>query len=181
MTTNPLTNFIKATVEKSRTCAEKETSENYESLDNMIRQLGVLARELMQDQLKNAYRNIAEKLENGTPLSSAEQETLDYLIVGDARAYLAQEKDFANWKARVDSLTQEIVRLEAAGLATTQELLNLQAVCLEAKAVLPDITYYLREKERIERFETSTRTAITAESGKILAEVVEEMMQSPKM
>jgi hypothetical protein len=166
MTSNPLTNFIKATVEKSRTCAEKETSENYESLDNMLRQLGVMARELMQDQLKNAYRNIAEKLENGTPLSPSEQDTLDCLIVGDARAYLAQEQDFANWRAR---------------LSTTQELLSLQAVCLEAKAVLPDITYYLREKERIERFESSTRNALTAESGKLLAEVVEEMMQSPRM
>ncbi len=181
MTTNPLTNFIKATVEKSRTCAEKETSENYESLDNMLRQLGVLARELMQDQLKNAYRNIAEKLENGTSLSPSEQETLDCLIVGEARAYLEQEKDFANWKDRMDRLTQEIVRLEEGGLSTTQELLHLQAVCLEAKAVLPDIIYYLREKERIERFENSTRNALTAESGRILAEVVEEMMQSPRM
>jgi hypothetical protein len=181
MTSNPLTNFIKATVEKSRICAEKETSENYESLDNMLRQLGVMARELMQDQLKNAYRNIAEKLENGTPLSPSEQDTLDCLIVGDARAYLAQEQDFANWRARMDRLTQEIVRLEGAGLSTTQELLSLQAVCLEAKAVLPDITYYLREKERIERFESSTRNALTAESGKLLAEVVEEMMQSPRM
>ena len=56
--------------------------------------------------------------------------------------------------------------------------MRVQSVCLEAKTVLPELTNYLRERERVERFETSMRSSLGAESGQLLADVVREMMQS---
>jgi len=178
---NPLIDYIKATQERSRQCLEQETSENYEVLDNQFRQLGVMARELLQASLQGQYRSIADKLEKGKPLSQEERQVLETLIIGEARAYQEQEKDFTAWVDKVSDLARELNALEARGVESSQDLIQLQALALQARAVLPALTYYLRERERIQRFENSMQSELSEASGRLLADVLREMMQSGRM
>ena len=60
-------------------------------------------------------------------------------------------------------------------------LLHLRALCLDAKGVLPDVSRYYREKERVRNFESSTSGPLDAESRQILAEILRQMMESPTM
>jgi len=178
---NPLAEFMKAAQEKARQCHEQETSENYEVLDTQFRQLGMMAREIMQERLRNQYRNIADKLEDGVPLTPQEREMVDTLIVGEARSYVNQETDFESWKSKVDRLASELGVLEATGVESSQQLLELQGLALQARTALPAITYYLRERERIERFENNLQSELSASSGRLLADILREMMQSSRM
>ena len=178
---NPLIEFVRAAQEKSRQCHEQETSENYEVLDTQFRQLGMMAREIMQERLRSQYRSIAEKLEDGVPLTLQERELVETLIVGEARSYLNQEADFESWKSKVDRLAGQLGVLEATGVESSQQLLELQALALQARNVLPAVTYYLRERERIELFEKNMQSELSASSGRLLADILREMMQSSRM
>jgi len=176
-----LSGNIQSLLNRAHESLKRENSEGFEALDNQFRQLGVLARETLQERLGGECRTLIDKLENGKPLTLPEQETLEMLIVGEARAFIQQESDYKNWQAKIEQLTREIEQLEASGLKTHQDLLNLQAVCSQARMILPGITYYLRERERAERFEASMRDELDASQGKFLADIIREMMQSGKM
>ena len=179
--TTVLSGNIQSLVNRVRESLAGENSENFEALDNQFRQLGVLAREVLQERIGGEYRTLIDKLEKGKPLTLPEQEALEMLIVGEARAYIQQETDYKNWLDKIDRLTRELERLEASGLNTQEELLRLQAVCQQAKTVLPGITYYLRERERTDRFDASMRDELDPSQGRFLADIVREMMQSTKM
>jgi hypothetical protein len=49
------------------------------------------------------------------------------------------------------------------------------------RAVLPDITFYLRERERIMGYEQNDLNALPPELKNILADVVKGMMESDKL
>ncbi len=176
-----LSDSIQSTIDKIRQCREQETSENYEALDGLFRRLNIQAREAIHAALRREARQISDKLEKGRQLTLEEQETLATLIVGVARTYLDLETDYSAWKAKVERLAGEIEALEADNLNSAPELLRLQALCLQARNVLPNLTYYLRERERVERFETSMQSRLDLQSSKFLAEVLREMLQSARL
>lgn len=176
-----LSDPIQETIHKSRQCLEQGTSEDYETLHNLFRRLESLAREELQTKFRREARQISDKLEKGRTLSPTERETLELLMIGAARAYLALEADFDLWKAKVERLTSEVEALDANELAGEQQLLRLQALCLQGYSVLSNLTYYLRERERVDRFENSLSASLDAQSGKFLAEVLRGMMQSVRL
>ncbi len=116
-----------------------------------------MAREVMQDKLRGDYQGLVEKLEKGRVLTAEDQTTLELLIIGVARTYLQMESDFPAWKTKVDRLARELEALQASSVDSAEALLHVQGICLEAKTVLPELTNYLRERERVERFENSIR------------------------
>ncbi len=177
----PVSSAIQETTVRARQCLVNENSESYETLDSLFRRLEVIAREVMQDKLRGDYQGLVEKLEKGRVLTAEEQNTLELLIIGVARTYLQMESDFPAWKTKVDRLARELEALQASGVDSAEALLRVQGICLEAKTVLPEVTNYLRERERVERFESSIRSSLGVESGRLLADVVREMLQSGRM
>ena len=139
-----------------------------------------MAREAFQGRMKNDYLSIAEKLEDGAEITPAEREALELLIIGEAKYYLKQENDFENWRSELQRLAGEMEKVHTSGLAGIEDLMRLQALCREAGAVLPDITFYLREKERIQRFEDALRGTLDPEVRRFLAEIITGMMRSSK-
>jgi hypothetical protein len=175
---DPVLSTIEETTSRARQCLANENSEGYEALDSLFRRLEAVAREVFQDQLRRDYQSLVEKLEKGRVLTADEQKTLELLIVGVARTYLEIETDFPTWRTKVDRLARELEALAASGVGSAEALLRVQGICLEAKAVLPELTNYLRERERVERFENSLRSSLGIENGQLLADVVREMLQS---
>jgi hypothetical protein len=171
---------ISETVEVAKRCFETESVTDYEELDRQVIGLETTAREAFQDKLKDEYLSIAEKLESGAEITPAEREALELLIIGEAKHYLKYENDLENWKKELKRLAGEMEKVPASGSESIEDVMHLQALCREAKGVLPDITFYLREKERIKRFEDTMRETLDPEARRFLAEIIKGMMESSK-
>ena len=171
---------IEETLMAADRCTDQALAQDYETLDVQVRQLEATAREAFQEHLKKQYWTIAEKLEAGTPLNQEEHEALELLIVGEAEYFLAEEEHFEDWRDALRELMAEIEDVGETGIDTIDDLMYLQAICLDASKVLPEITFYLRQKERIRRFKEGTRE-IDREAGKLLASTIREMMASDRM
>jgi len=153
----------------------------YRIFDQRVRELETLAREAFQAKLRGSYQAIVDKLENDQPLTAEEQELLKLLIVGEAKYYLRFENDLENWQAELKRLAEEIERLAAQGLDDIDSLLHLQAICRDAKGVLPNVIFYYREKERLARFEKAAQGQFDPEAARLLADMIKQMMSSPEM
>ena len=160
---------------------KQERAENYRELQDMITHLESVARETFQAKLDVMYWSILEKLEDGHPLTAAEHNILELLMVGEAKYYLRYENDVENWRSEVKRLIEEIKRQQAAGLDEIDSLMRLRALCREALRVLPDLAYYFREKERVRQFEDATRDAIDVETRRALANLIKDMMDSDEI
>jgi hypothetical protein len=70
-----------------------------------------------------------------------------------------------------------MARLQAKSTYTVDDILHIQALVRDAARVTADIIFYLRERDRLQRFEMSVKDGIDDETGKLLAGMVREMMQ----
>jgi len=159
----------------------QDSSESYERLYTEIHNLEGMARETFQYQYRKDYQAVVEKLENGDILSEADKQLLTQLIVADAKSYVKYAQEFEGWKDHVDRLLSELRTIQSQGVRTTDDLLHIQSICRDLRSVLPDITFYLRERERIQSYEQNDIQSLSPEIKKILAEVIDAMMKSDKM
>ncbi len=182
MTTNQkLSTTVTKTLDQIQQSLQQESPLAYQDLDHTVRELEDMAREAYQNKLKGAYRPLVKKLESGQSLTADERKLLELFIVGEAKYYLKHENDFENWQRELQRLSAEMAALQANGLQHVDDVMHLHALCRDAKRLVPDIAFYLREKERIERFKASTSGEITAEAGQLLAEMIKAMMTSDEM
>ena len=158
-----------------------DNSQNFEIFALQVSELESMTREAFQAKYNNAYKDIIGKLEKGINLSSEELEILKLLVIGDAEYYTKYENDLQNWQNELTRLVSEIEKLESSDLDNVDNLLHMQALCRDARGVLPEITFYYREKERIKRFETAASGPVDAESKKIMADVIRSMVSSGTM
>lgn len=172
---------ITQTLKTAEQCFNLDASATYQELDHQIRDLEAIARENFQAKLKHDYRAVVEKLEKGTVLAANEREILELLIVGEATYYLKHENDFENWQNQLQRIRREMEQLQAGGLDSIDDVMHLQALCRDARGILPDIMFYLREKERVERFKNSTQGEIDPEASQVLADMIKAMMISDDM
>jgi len=169
---------IRAALEQAARCAAAETSDNYGGLDAQVEELDGLARESVQSHLDIA--SLLPKLRERKPLAPGDLKTLELLIVGDAESFLKYEADLPRWRDEVHQLTTEISQLQTSQL-DVDGLLHLRALCQELRRVVPDIVYYLDQKERAARFQQATQGPLDAEAYRVLAEIVTAMISSDKM
>jgi hypothetical protein len=169
------------TLQAARQALASEVSQNYRVFDQHVRGLEAMAREAFQAHFTDDYQKIVRKLEKGQSLTEADREKLKLLVVGEANYYLRHENDYENWRTELQRLVEEMARLEADGLDDIDSLLHMQALCRDARGVLPDITFYLQEQERLARFERALSGELDAESAQALADVIRAMMSSDKM
>jgi hypothetical protein len=160
---------------------QTDSSEAFEKLYIQVHALEKQARETFQYQFRRDYQAVVEKLSNGDRLDERDKQLISELIVSDAKSYIKYAGDYETWKDQIDRLLGELKSVQDRGVSTTDDLLHIQALCRDLKAVLPDITYYLREKERIQGYEQNDLNALSPELKKLLADAVKNMMESDKM
>ena len=158
-----------------------DTAEAYERLYNEIFKLETMARETFQYQYRQDYQSVVEKLQNGDQLTEADKQLLSQLVVADAKSYVKHAKEFENWKDHIDRLLSELHSIRSQGVQTTDDLLHIQSLCRDLRTVLPDITFYLRERERVQGYEENDIQSLPPEMKKLLAEAIDAMMKSDKM
>lgn len=158
-----------------------DTSEAYERLYTTLQGLEGVARELFQYQYRNDYEEVVAKLQTGKRLTDEDKQLLAELVIAEAKSYVKHEKDFETWKDQIERLLAELRSIQSKGVRTTNDLLHVQSICRDLRSVLPDITFYLRERERIQSYERNDIQALSPELKKALAEVVDAMMKSDRM
>ena len=158
-----------------------DNSEAYERLDLQVRSLEAMAREAFQHQFSDDYRAVVEKLENGEDLTDADKQLLAELFVAEAKGYVKYEQDYETWKDDIQRLLADLKQVQEKGIQSSEDLLHVQAICRDLRAVLPDITFYLRERERIRGYEQNDIQALSPEMKKLLAKIIDAMMKSDKM
>ncbi len=169
---------IRTALEQAARCAAAETSDNYDDLGARVETLEEQARQAVKSQLDIA--SLLPKLKERKPLGPPELKTLELLIVGDAESFLKYEADLDRWKDEVNQLMAEVGKLQSSQL-DVDGLMHLRALCQELRRVLPDIVYYLDQKERTAKFQQATKGPIDAEGYRVLTEMVTAMISSDRM
>jgi hypothetical protein len=166
----PLSATIQKTIELASRCAQAETSDNYGALADQVEELESQAREAVQSHID--FASLLPKLKAGKPLTPADLQALELLIVGDAESFLKYETEFDHWKSEISKLQSSDQEVDG--------LMHLRALCDEVRRVLPSVVYYLDKKERTKKFQEATREQIDPEGYRVLTEIVEQMLQSDK-
>ena len=156
---------ISAAIDQANRCAATETSDSYDELGARVDTLEGQAHQAVKSQLDIA--SLLPKLKESKPLGPAELKTLELLIVGDAEYFLKYEADLDRWKGEVNQLIAEIAKLQSSQL-DVDGLMHLRALCQELRRVLPNIVYYLDQKERTSKFQEATSGSIDAEGYRVL-------------
>lgn len=172
---------VREVVEVAARALNSGASLPYENFDATVRELEAFSREAFQAKVANDYRSILHKLDRKQRLNEHELQMLELLIVGGAKYYLKYENDLDNWRAELGRLVEEMEKVASSGLDDIDSLLHLEALCRDAKGVLPDVTFYYRENERLNSYRTATSGSLSAEDQELLAEVLRGMMQSVTM
>lgn len=164
---------IQKTLELASRCTQLETSDNYGALGDQVEELEGQARQAFLAKMEISA--LLPKLKTGKPLTPEDLKTLELLIVGDAEYFLKYENDLEQWKSEIRKLVGEISNLQSSDL-DVDDLMHLRALCAEVGRVLPDVVYYLNQKERTSKFQAATREPLDSEGYRVLAEIVEQML-----
>ena len=154
-------------------CSSDQTSRNYEGLHQELQDLGEMAQRSCEAHAD--YRTLVGKLRAGTALSPEEMTTLRLLLVGDADYYLKYDEEFDRCKSELAKILAEMERLKQSELGC-DGLMHLSVLCQEAASLLPPTQHYLESRERIRKFEESTKSAIDGDTARALATIIEGMV-----
>jgi len=179
--THPVNAKIDSLLTTAGNSFKAETAARYQQFQAEVSELESLARETFQTKLNEMYWPILDKLEAGQPLTAAEHNILELLMVGEAKYYLKYENEVEAWRSELKRLVEELKKQQVIGLDEIDSLLRLRALCREALRVLPDMAYYFQEIERVRQFEDATRGAIDVETRRALANLIKEMMNSDQL
>ncbi|MBN1997476.1 hypothetical protein JW935_07995 [candidate division KSB1 bacterium] len=134
-------------------------------------------REEIRRETLDEIREIIRKLEGNKPLLPAELETMKLWIIGDAASYTKIEKNFQHWLDDYKQSLAELKTFEDRELSI-QELSKLEGILEETTRICFDISNFLEQKERIEKFEATTRniTNLDMATRKLLAQFISSKM-----
>jgi hypothetical protein len=154
-------------------CSSDQTSRNYEGLHQELQDLGEMAQRSCEAHAD--YRTLVGKLRAGTALSPEEMTTLRLLLVGDADYYLKYDEEFDRCKSELAKILAEMERLKQSELGC-DGLMHLSVLCREAASLVLPTQHYLESRERIRKFEESTKSAIDGDTARALATIIEGMV-----
>jgi hypothetical protein len=154
-------------------CSSDQTSRNYEGLHQELQDLGEMAQRSCEAHAD--YRTLVGKLRAGTALSPEEMTTLRLLLVGDADYYLKYDEEFDRCKSELAKILAEMERLKQSELGC-DGLMQLSVLCREAASLVLPTQHYLESRERIRKFEESTKSAIDGDTARALATIIEGMV-----
>lgn len=153
-------------------CSTAETAANYEILNEELQELATLAKRVSQSHADRAA--LTSKLRAGEALTADEMATLKLLIVGDADYYLKYDEEFELCKGSLSKILAEIHGLQAGELGV-DTLMHLAVLCQEASSMLVPTEHYLEQKDRVRKFETATQGPIDRDTGRFLANIIDEI------
>lgn len=178
-----MTNQLKDLVQELDTLVEKaknnKTTANYQLIQLKINEMDGLLRECYQTVTEEEMIEIVRKLKLSEPLTPKEINLVRRWVVGDAEAYLSMEKNFPVW---IDLLSQLVDQLKTTfstdtNLPSPERLDMVRGINKIALRLLPNINYYIAEKERVAAFERAVSDGIDSEEAKGYCDMLIEKLQ----
>lgn len=142
------------------------------TLDKMDSELRGYAQKLALDEMKA----VLQKLKNDEDLVDEDLGKLKSWIVGDAEYYINREQNFDNWSADVQRLVGEIKELWMEH-PDHERLLKLRGLARDALSVVANISFYVKQKESVEKFNTATKEIGESERV-VLVSLLEQKVSS---
>lgn len=166
----------------AREAADSEDRATLERLEMELGSLRSLARERMQARYRDAYEELAAKLEGSEPLSDGDRRLLAVIATGAASVYLRNENDLDAWRKEIRRLAEVLERTPEPDGGSGSEFLrylHVQATVEEAMRVVPDVRFFLEEGERLRRFQSASRE-IDPDERRFLARLIRDQLASDR-
>lgn len=176
-TANPLASVINGLKALTREAISTRSPEHFETLEQQINRFEATVREMQQSMLSERSKSALKNLRAGRPLSEEEKSVLQSVVVGDAESYLRVENNLQDWINELQRLIGEMERLARCEDEATMS--QLRGVSKDAVRLMPSLRAYMEEKDRLDRFNRAMAN-LDEPNRQILAQVVSEMLSSPK-
>ncbi|MGH7502506.1 MAG: hypothetical protein ACREL7_12205 [Longimicrobiales bacterium] len=161
----------------SERCLQSDAAEDCGALDQTIREVDALARETIQQRLAGEVRRIADRLDAGAALTREDERHLEMFAIGSAARYVSEENNVDDWKAEVRRLIAELDDAATIAGSSIDRLFHVRALCRDAMGVLPELHYWMEEKDRIERFRAGALSR-DPERARIVARFIRESLRA---
>ena len=136
--------------------ADSGSGEAYSKLSGTLTKLDSELREYSQKSAIDEMKAVLLKLKNDEALIGEDLGKLKSWIVGDAEYYINKEHNFDNWNADLRRLIGELKELWMEH-PDAQRLLKLRSLARDALGAVADISFYVKQKESVEKFNAATK------------------------
>jgi hypothetical protein len=158
--------------------ADKQKSEaNFSLVQMKLSELNGALRELHQAITADRIKTIIHKLEKQQPLNSDELTLIRDWIVGDAINYLKDENNINSWMSFLNTLSENLNNLYTEEIQP-ENVLHLCALSQIAIRLIPNIIFYISERERVARFDRAISDGIDSSEAKAYKDILLAKLQS---
>ncbi len=159
----------------------------YAELVSLFEGCEAYLREYFQEVTKPQMTRVVERLQAGKDPSDEELEILRQWIIGDTVNYVRGEQQYADWLAELRRIMAALEAEVAAasgleGDATASALTTIarcRGLLMDGARLLPNIVFYLRQKERLRAFEKAVSGPLQAQDRALLLELIARCWYSP--
>jgi hypothetical protein len=174
---DPLQEIIEELTYAIERTHKNQTTANYQLVQMKLSELSGALREMHQAMTQKKMKEIIKKLDKHAPLNQEEVRLIRDWIVGDAVSYTENERNFNAWLSLFDRLTKEVNVLYDERI-TPEKVLQVGALTQIAQKLVPNIIYYIGEKERIDRFDRAVSDGIDSYEAKAYKDILMAKMES---
>ncbi|MGA1864950.1 MAG: hypothetical protein ACMUHX_07805 [bacterium] len=138
-----------------------------------------IIREEIQKETSEEIKRIISKISSDNELTSQDLDMIELWIIGDAESYTRMENNIQDWLEEYKRL-ENIIRNYEGRECNVGDLVKLHGIMEDAIRVSYDIAYFLENKQRIERFESSVKnaTSLDEEAREFLIGILSEKLGS---
>ena len=151
----------------------------FQQAGTVLNQNKNIIREEIQKTTSEDIKMIISKLSANKELTCEDLDMIELWIIGDAESYTRMENNIQDWLEEYKRL-ENIIKDYEGKECTISDLVKLHGIMEDAIRVCYDIAYFLENKQRIERFESSVRKAtnLGKEAREFLISILSEKLGS---
>jgi len=156
----------------------KRDNASYSKLSVMLSEFEDGLREFIQQSTKDKIQLVIKKLQSGQNLNEDDLSVARLWLVGDAEYYANVESDVSQWSTELNRLVTKINELKQSKL-DVHNASTLRAILLDAMRTAASISFFLQQKERVEKF-TSTIRELDDEERTMMTQILVSKLKSEK-
>ena len=133
---------------------QQGTQDSYARLATIFEELSKYLREYIREKTTADMLTIIRKLKQGAPLTPEYARQLRMWVVEDAEHATKLESHFADWKIELKRVMNQMsqFQIDEPDVETAHQI---RGIFREGTKVLANITHFLEQKDRLEKFNSS--------------------------
>lgn len=158
----------------------KMSASAFQQLETVLNESINNIREEIQGITSEQIEKIIKKLKDNKSITVDEQAVIELWIIGDAESYTKMENNFQDWLEELKRL-EVVLKDYKLKEHTLNDLFKLHGIFEDAIRLTVDITNFLDNEERINRFKTAIKSISNLEKKdrNMLINILSEKLLSP--